>query len=87
MTLGVKRIHNERTVDLDRLVIIFPVEEDAAAKPAHTRLALLMHDRVRPESHDLARTVQFLFVLLPGETHVQVERCAAACQQQHQHQQ
>ncbi len=42
VVLGVKRVHNQRPIDFDRVGIIFAVEEDPASETTHGRLSRLV---------------------------------------------
>lgn len=48
----VEGIHNQCPLDLNRFFRLLIIEVDAAAKPPHARLGLLIQNRVGPNRHD-----------------------------------
>ncbi|MGM0485447.1 MAG: hypothetical protein ACQESR_01610 [Planctomycetota bacterium] len=63
--IRVKGIDDQCAIHFDRLRFLRAVEVNAAAKPAHGGLALLVHDRVGPETDDPFRRDRFLVGFVP----------------------
>lgn len=63
--IRVKGIDDQCAIHFDRLRFLRAVEVNAAAKPAHGGLSLLVHDRVGPEPDDPPGRDRFLLDLFP----------------------
>lgn len=80
VVLRVERVHDQRSINLDRVFRIGSVEEHTTAKAPHARQSLLMQHGVGPERHNSLRYLGKLFpVVTPGHLNFcQVESRATA---------
>lgn len=53
--IRIEGVDNQRTVHLDRFLVLFIVEIEATAKPAYARLSTLIQNRIGPHGQDPIR--------------------------------
>jgi hypothetical protein len=75
--IGIERVNHQRTIHLNRVLLITRIKEEASSKTTHGRRTFLVQHRIRPETDDAMRHLKFWFVFLPRHFHFEVRRFEA----------